>query len=64
MKKKYISPTIYVKYISTEHTLTVWSILIDDTPKPGIQGDAKRATTIQDDSDELEEWGEQEASFY
>ncbi len=60
MKKKYISPTVVVRHISTEHTLAVWSILIDNKPKPGIQGDAKRASKVVDDSEDLDEWDELE----
>ncbi|MCQ2245036.1 MAG: hypothetical protein MJZ32_12360 [Bacteroidaceae bacterium] len=67
MKKKYISPTVIVRHISTEHTLAVWSILIDTKPKPGIQGDAKRDQKLKDDSyalDELEELEDSIASCY
>ena len=67
MKKKYISPTVIVRYISTEHPLAVWSILIDTKPKPGIQGDAKRDSKVKDDSDalyELEELEDSIASSY
>lgn len=63
MKKKYTSPTVIVRYISTESTLAVWSIFIDDTPQPGIQGDAKRASKVVDDSEGLDEWDELEDSM-
>ena len=64
MKKKYISPTIYVKYISTENILLGWSIFfVDDTPQQGIQGDAKRASKVVDDSEGLDEWDELEDSM-
>ena len=63
MKKKYTSPTVIVRYISTENILG-WSIFIDDdTPKPGIQGDAKRASKVVDDSEGLDEWDELEDSM-
>ncbi len=60
MKKKYISPTVIVKYISMENILG-WSIFIDDdTPNPGIQGDAKKATIIVDDSEDYDDLDESE----
>lgn len=65
--KKYTSPTVIVRHLSTEPTLAVWSIFIDDTPQPGIQGDAKRVTKVVDDSDtidELEELEDSIASYY
>ena len=63
MKKKYISPTVIVRYISTENILG-WSIFfVDDTPQPGIQGDAKRASKVVDDSEGLDEWDELEDSM-
>ena len=58
--KKYTSPTVIVRHLSTEPTLAVWSIFIDDTPQPGIQGDAKRVTKVVDDSEDLDEWDELE----
>ena len=63
MKKEYTSPTVIVRYISTENILG-WSIFIDDdTPKPGIQGDAKRTTVVVDDSDDYDDLEEQKDSI-
>lgn len=65
MKKKYIFPTVIVRYISTEYPLAAGSALpVDNNPRYGIQGDAKRDSKIIDDSEVLDELGEQEASFY
>lgn len=63
MKKKYISPTVVVRHISTENILLGWSIFIDDTPKPDIQGDAKRVTKVIDDSEDLDDLDELEDSI-
>lgn len=63
MKKKYISPTVVVRHISTENILG-WSIFfVDDTPQPGIQGDAKRASKVVDDSEDLDDFDELEDSI-
>lgn len=62
MKKKYISPTVVVRHISTDNILG-WSIFIDDTPKPDIQGDAKRVTKVIDDSEDLDDFDELEDSI-
>lgn len=64
MKKKYIFPTVIVRYISTEYPLAAGSVPVDNNPRNGIQGDAKRDSKIIDDSEVLDELGEQEASFY
>lgn len=58
--RNYISPKSMVRYISTEHPLAMWSILIDETPQSGISGDAKQATVAVDDFEDFDDWDESE----